>query len=57
MTLFLIRLPRHPRESFPWKKQVETRPESQRKSVQQQQVLEHLREVRAIYRLERRSFF
>jgi hypothetical protein len=57
MTLFLIRLPHRPSESSPWKKRVETHSESQQQSVQQQQVLEHLREVRAVYQLERRSFF
>jgi hypothetical protein len=57
MTLLLLRLPRRSSESSPWKKRVESHPESQRQSVQQQQVLEHLREVRAVYRLERRNFF
>jgi hypothetical protein len=57
MTLFLIRFPHRPSESSPWKKRVETHSEPQQQSVQQQQVLEHLREVKAAYRLERRNFF
>jgi hypothetical protein len=55
MAMFLIRLPHRSRDPSPRKKP-DCPVESQHQIQQRRQVIEHLREVRANYRLERRSF-